>query len=78
LVKTIYMLLCATEHLYPTFLAIYFRTCCQNVFIFFPLPYGNLIISESNYSWCAVSVFVIPLRSWEGGNGHLLPPGNWV
>jgi len=32
------MLLCATEHLHPTFLAIYFRTCCQNVFIFFPLP----------------------------------------
>jgi len=27
LVKTIYMRLCATEHLHPTFLAIYFRTC---------------------------------------------------
>jgi len=19
-----------------------------------------------------------PLCSWEGGNGHLLPPGNWI
>ena len=38
LVNTVYMLLCATEHLHPTFLAIYFRTCCENVFIFFPLP----------------------------------------
>jgi len=28
MVKTIYMLLCATGHLYPTFSAIYFRTCC--------------------------------------------------
>jgi len=28
LVKTIYMLLCATEHLNPMFLAIYFRTYC--------------------------------------------------
>jgi len=28
LVKTIYMLLCATELLHPTFLALYFRTCC--------------------------------------------------
>jgi len=38
LAKSIYMLLCTTEHLDPTFLAIYFRTCCQNVVIFFPLP----------------------------------------
>jgi len=45
---------------------------------FLPNTVLNLIISESSYSWSALSVFGIPLYSWEGGNGHLLPPGNWV
>ena len=47
---------------------------------FFPLP-DYYLISEIMYSWCAVSVFGIPLCSWAsargGQNGHLLPPGNW-
>ena len=48
---------------------------------FFPLPDYYLIISESRYSWCAVSVFGIPLCSWgvrkwgEMGNSHHLEIG---
>jgi len=51
LIKTNYMFLCASEHHHPAFLAICFRTWCQNVFIFFPLSNSYLMISECSYSW---------------------------
>ena len=60
LIKTIPMLLCAAEQPHPTFLALYFRTWCQNVFIFLPTV-GLQFDNERSYSWCAASVFGVSL-----------------
>jgi len=53
LIKTKYMLLYPTECLHPMFLPIHF--------IFFPVPDYYLMMSESNYSCCVVSVLGISL-----------------
>jgi len=36
-----------------------------------------LMISQSRYSWCAVSVFCIPLCSWVVAGGTKWEFGNW-
>jgi len=62
------MLLDGSEHPHPTF-----SHLLQNLMLkylhFFPQPDYYLIISESRYSWYAVSVFGIPLCSWVSARG---------